>query len=543
MTFSLWTLVLPVILGIVSASGQPLNESPDLTGEKCGLPTVVAALHDAINNQAGDRTAWRSPFQRTERQKSFVSGKVRVHYDTSGTDAAAMLDEFFRPIPGTADEFADSVAAIANSAWTSEASLGYLSPPDDQGAGGGTEYDVYISNLGNLYGQTFTETALDTKPDGGKWTTYLEVDNDFVFVSPSTNRGLPALRVTLAHELHHAIQLGGYGLWLDHIYYYEITSTWIEDVLFTEVNDYYVYLSSSQSQFRMPEVEFNSNNFIEYSRAIWNHFVAKRFGPDVVRRSWELISGVPPLQAIDAALAEEPYRSSFQDAFTEWALWNYFTGNRHQDAYYPEGSNYPLITEIQDAFQPPLDTLSNTLPPLATRYHTISSGSAPLTLSISNIDLVGAGLGQSYSYKALLAASPPDSEYAQTLSGVYVKLDLENPSDWSTWAIVNGLASKLGEAVPIAVQGSPFPNPFFADGSVSIPVGSSSSITGDLVIFSSDMDRVFSQTVTSQSLGGIQVMQWEGKHDNGENAGSGIYLYVIGLPDRVLTGKLAIIRR
>jgi len=72
-----------------------------------------------------------------------------------------------------------------------------------------------------------------------RWTSDIDIDNDFIG-SKYNAKGIQALRVTAAHEFHHAIQYG-YGWWGER-YPYELTSTWMEDVVYTDVNDYYQYL-------------------------------------------------------------------------------------------------------------------------------------------------------------------------------------------------------------------------------------------------------------------------------------------------------------
>lgn len=513
---------------------------------KCGLQTVFETLRAARTLPPENRR--EGYFQRDVRQKTLLSGNVRVHYDTTGLDAGAMLDNLFRPIPGTADQFADSVAAIANAVWNLETTaLGYLPPPNDGGQGGGIEYDIYVVDLGNTYGQTLTETQLDNEPDGNRFTTFIEIDNDFTFVSPTTNRGLPGMRVTIAHELHHAIQLGSYGLWTDHIYFYEMTSTWMEDVAYTDVNDYYQYLFSTQSQFSHPETPFTESAPIMYSRAVWGHFIAARFGRDTMRRTWELVTDGPPLPAIELALREQVATIGIREAFSEWTLWNYFTGSRYDASYYPEGQDYPLVVESEVDFVAPEDTLSSLLAPLATNYATILSNNAPLTLALSNIDLDQALLGVSdpFPYSFILSTTQIDQRYKPTPSGLFVKLDVQDPFEWWTWAIVNGLVIALGDTVPPFVSASAFPNPFLSDGSIllNIPIESNLPVTGTLYIFSADLDLIFSSTTSSQSEQGRQVMQWDGRSNSSEIAQSGVHFFVVSLPDQILRGKFALIKR
>ena len=197
-----------------------------------------------------------------------------------------MLDANFQPIPGSFRQYVDSVAAVLTYTDSVETQvLGYPFPPTDNMNGGGPEYDVYILELGgSIYGQTVPDE--DSTVEGGRSSTFIELDNDYSFVTPDSNKGIPGLEVTVAHEFHHAIQIGNYGFWSDETYFYEITSVWMEDVVYTGVNDYYQYLRSSQSQFRHPEVPFTSNGNIEYSRGIWGQFIAKRFGTNAMRWAW-----------------------------------------------------------------------------------------------------------------------------------------------------------------------------------------------------------------------------------------------------------------
>ena len=89
------------------------GESVDLP-EKCGLPAISFAIHnrDHLSNEL--KNDLQTVLTRPALQKSILVGHFRVHYDTIGTDAPAMLDSLYQRIAGTADQFADSVASIAN---------------------------------------------------------------------------------------------------------------------------------------------------------------------------------------------------------------------------------------------------------------------------------------------------------------------------------------------------------------------------------------------------------------------------------------------
>src|SRR5208283_912989 len=84
------------------------------THEKCGFAAISYAIKNRDRLSPEVRSALEIVLQRPTNQKSILMGNMRVHYDTTGDNAPAMLDSLYQKIPGTADQYADSVAAIAN---------------------------------------------------------------------------------------------------------------------------------------------------------------------------------------------------------------------------------------------------------------------------------------------------------------------------------------------------------------------------------------------------------------------------------------------
>ncbi len=502
---------------------------------KCGLPAISYALSQESSLPAYMRSSLSVVLTRPVMQKSITVGRFRVFYDTTGANTPALLNAFGIRIPGSADAFADSVASIANyvADFETDGSLGYLSPLPVNG----TPYDIYIEELGALYGFTTPETPLDTKPDGGTYSTFITIDNDFVFVKPDSNKGLPALRVTLAHEFHHAVQIGKYAYWVNDRYFYEIASVWMEDVVFTDVNDYYEYLRSSQGHFQNPGVPFTSSQLIMYSRGIWGQYVEKRFGREAMRATWDKMVNARPIQAIDLAL--NSYGSNLRLAFAEWTLWNYFTSGRaNPTLYYPEGAFYPVIRQTTNTFTPPSLTAAGSTGPLSSQYFNIVTQQDTLTLALANINIDNQNPNATFSFAYQLNTNRIDDSYKETGSGVFYKLDVPDRTNWYTWEIHKGIVERVTAA------GRAFPNPFRADGSraVYIPVNSISPVTGTITIFSASMDLMYSATENSVTQPGSQAFSWNGRTLNNGIAPTGMYIYVIDLPDQRLTGKIALIR-
>ena len=522
---------------------------------KCGFPLITRALRDRASLAPDLSHALSSLMARPVMQTTRSSGSFRVHYDTTGSDAPALLDPTsdYQRIPGTHHAYADSVLSILSFVHLLETeSLGYLPPPSDGTLGGGPECDVYVMNLTDVYGnQGYGETTPDVGvPNGGRATSWISIDNDFSFVTPAANKGLPALRVTVAHEYHHAIQVGSYGYWTTDVYFYELTSTWLEDVAYTDVNDYYNYLNASWGHFRNPGTVFASgSDLIMYSRSIWGIFVAKTYGSDVMRRCWELIADMPPVDAIDAALKERS--SSFAEAYSLWTIWNYHTAERSDPVqFYPEGGNYPKVVQVRSDFTPPSRRIDGQLGPLAARYHQVFVPASPttvadtVTLLLANVDVTGAAASipaQPYSY--LLADSKVDPSYVQAGLTLYAKLAVSEPQKWYPVSIrrdsiVSGRTLALEE-------GEAFPNPFFPDGSngVLVPLTATAKVTGTMYVYDPSMGLVWKGDVQSSYQNGAEVVRWDGRTSRGEIASSGVYVYAIDLGTRVVTGKIAVVRR
>jgi hypothetical protein len=513
--------------------------------EKCGF-RFQSEIRRYWNLLSIDQQALiRSLLARPTLQVSVLSpsGHFRIHYDTTGRNTPALIDSADLRLPNSAKAYIDSVAAILDHVWDFETRiLGYPSPPPDQGAGGGNEYDVYVVELaGNLYGETVfnPEDVLDSQRPNPTYMSYLEIDNDYIGYY---THGLQALRVTAAHEFHHAIQVGNYGFWQNDVYYYEITSTWMEDVVYPGVNDYFQYLPLYFSNTTIP---FNvSNGYIEYGRGIWGKFIEKQFGRDRMRRSWEYISSLPSLQAIDASLQE--VGTSFVREFAEFSLWHFYTGHRADPLkYFSEAKSFPEIHPVDlTEFIPPTATISTTARNLSIQLFQLTEsggGAQPDTISmlLTNLNLIAAEHSddQSYNFLYRFTTGPADETYETLANGLKVKLEVDDPANWKSIGIVN-------TGVVLAAVNSPYPNPFLSGkgGGVAFPLDVSERTTVTLNIYSSSFDLVCSKVEDSKVQFGKQVVLWDGMNSNGSPVASGIYVYRIVWGDKESRGKIAVVR-
>jgi hypothetical protein len=517
---------------------------PDGEPIKCGFPVINHYVGQASSEAGLAQLKAAGALARYERQTFVVRNGFRVHFDTTGLDVPALVDTSGTRIAGTARAYVDSVfASLARVVAIEIDSLHYLPPVSDGTLGGGPEYDIYIEDLGSMYGETFPDEAFE---EGGRSTSSITIDNDFSFVRPAANRGMGGLRVTIAHEFHHALQIGNYAYWTQDTYFYEITSTWMEDVVYPEVNDYYNYLKATWGQFRNPERPFNYNDsFIPYSRAIWGHFIAKRYGANVMRETWEDISLARPHIAMDQALRD--HGSDFSEAFAEWSLWNYFTGSRARPAtHYADGADYPEMIQSPIEFTGSTYDQPGSLRSTASNYWLVERGLDTMTVIASNTDFAGlsASTNSLVQYTLRLRTTQVDESYKKTPIGIYGKLDAADLSKWASWYAVGDSANPGVDPSAFSSK-RPFPSPFrpAVSARVYIPLDNTEKQTGSLYIFSSSNDLVRSIDDFTSSLHlGRQMFSWDGRRDDGKPASTGVYIYVIELPSGRITGKIAMVR-
>lgn len=489
------------------------------------------------------------------RQKSKSLNFFTVYYDTNGYNTPSLLTEQYkRMLSDTSavkthndsmkiiEQYVDSVLYYFNYALDKIVNIyGYLPPPVEPGY---EKYNIYISELGSgLYGQTVPlNDPINPNQSPLRYYTYIEIDNDFISVySPS--RGIPGLKVTAAHELHHAIQLGSYGYRENDRYFYEITSTWMEDLIFNEVNDYYQYIKTSnglpRGHFAAPEVSFiSTDGLIEYSRAIFGKYLEKKFSPFVMRNAWNIFkypipNKVASFYALNQALIQE--NSNLRLAFVEFSEWNYFTKDRTKNnLYYEEAYNYPLIktkaqVEILESGRNIRDSLQN----FSTTYQPIKYKEASSTIIINNINYEECLLANIKYFQFNLQISPTlSSTDKQVLTGVYARLTV---SDFENWSFKSIEQFKYRETFA-------YPNPFIIGegGNIKIVVPEQISDVS-LFIYNNDMNLVYQKDYQLNSES--DNVEWDARDENGNYLHSGVYVYIVNTKKQNYLGKVAIIRK
>jgi len=241
------------------------------------------------------------------------AGKFIIEYTTEGATAVPTADLNANGIPDyveRAAEYADfSHFALVDS-------LGFVDPrvngaPMQIRFVAGTSYGFY--NYG-------------TQPN------ILFVHKDFVGFPQNRDpdgHQLGALKVTIAHELKHAIQFRTNGFVGDagSANWAELDATMTEEVVYPMVKDYLNYLNMSNSLFRANNPAIPSQTL--YDQATFGLFYHEYFGPTFWTAVWNRIRISPRMRMFDAIALEVQSRG--EDPRREYLrniAWHMASGNR-----------------------------------------------------------------------------------------------------------------------------------------------------------------------------------------------------------------------
>lgn len=247
-----------------------------------------------------------------------------IHYNTSGSDAPSQTDNDNNGIPDYVDEVA-LAAEYSLDIFINQ--LGYNNlVPDDDGI-----YDIYIDDRGSgSYGINYIDLDQQCIPLGG--SSWVEIDNEYEQGEYYTT-GLDAMKVTIAHELFHAIQRS-YQISpaLSTLFLYEMSSTWVEDIVYPNINDYIYW---TDNFFDNPEQSIDETN--GYSIALYGHYLTSEFNDSIIREIWERFSIYNNATSSIEYVIDNNYSSSFIETWVDFCSRNLFNGqytNMNNGFYY-----------------------------------------------------------------------------------------------------------------------------------------------------------------------------------------------------------------
>jgi hypothetical protein len=506
-----------------------------IPSDKCGLWITAQLLDQWKNLTAVQRQEIQTLIRQHSSQYDKIIGHFRIFYDLSGPNTPMLFDGTGKQI-GDALAYVDSVGAIFNHVWNIEIdSLGFQQPPFESGD---SCYNISISDRGNGdYGITNTVDLISGTQIPERYSSNIDIDNDFIG-SNYTSKGIQALRVTAAHEFHHAIQIGSYGYWSDDFYAYEITSTWMEDVVYTDVNDYYQYLKDYFGDSnRYPGFwqgwSFNSGNYRGYERCIWAHFLAKRYGMDIMKDVWTRMRTQPFLESTDAALVN--IGSNLQAAFAEFTYWNYFTADRANTVkYYSEGNHYPRFLPLQStALYGTTVKLGGDVNPFSSSMYEFSTSSHIITSIVANIDIDAAKQNNTITQRVdvTLTSGPLSPPYQELKNGLKAKVTIAQDTLWKYFFFQQFLFPDAS------------PNPLRLSNAqrLLLPITDYSVPTADVYFYSSSLALEYKTVANTEYVSGNRVIVVR-VSDLRSKLSSGIYFVIAKTKNNEYRWKVAVIR-
>lgn len=305
--------------------------------------------------QAGDQWAFRAPAARPtdhpdpNRNAYTVPEAPRspactrhfcVHWVAEGIDAPSLADADGNGVPDyvtRVQEVAEHVHAVENG------KLGWREPKSDGRDGGRRgKTDIYLDEIGGaLFGYAAPDRGQATKAHRlpRRLHGYLVLDNDYARSEFPGTTPEKDLEVTVAHEYDHILQFG-YDAYQD-AWFAESSAVWMEDEVYNGINDYLRYVRRWVKRFDTP---LTANSIKEYGSAVWNKWLAHRYGRSIVRRAWARAIHTKP-GGFSVSAYGSAIRAAGGSSFgRDFVLFARDLPEWRTDSVFPEGSSFPDVS-------------------------------------------------------------------------------------------------------------------------------------------------------------------------------------------------------
>lgn len=520
------------------------------------------------------------------------AGYFKIHYVVSGEDSVFESSIDTLPADGHPD-YVNRCGEILDYVWEYEIdTLSYNQPPSDgwhSPNGGDGKYDVYLTDMEEGYlGVTYPE-AYYIYP---RATSYVVLRSDYsIYTQPPYNLyddQYDGMKVTAAHEFFHAIQLGmdatEYGGSPPNYkpYWMEMTAVWMEDMAYDEINDYLGYLKYF---FHYPwlslkafssEPSDGAKYFHAYASCVWPIYLSEKFGSEIIRQIWiecGELAGDNAFSAIDDILTSSG--SSFDQAFQEFTIWNYFTYSRADtQTFYSEGHLFDPIfiygTQDHGSGSYPLTVNTIPKPPDNLGSNYISFKTDPSVLGDLNVGFYGDSTATwEVSLIGYKAGNPP--WFSQiSLNGLQngaetvfdwqlydriimipaVTTQQDNSFDYAYTATVDTASDvdeESGETVPSSVRlFQNYPNPFNLTTTIPFTVHGKLKTENRPLLTTLRIYNILGQEIKTlvdeEKLPGTYEVSWDGKDNNGIEVASGIYFYKLRAGQHSQVKKMLLVK-
>lgn len=533
--------------GKIIAQNNSVSHDHDHEFIKCLTPLIIQLHNEAVDpNHPFIQKLKSNPQPSFQSHAEFLSpsGKFRIHYVTVGSDRVPSDDFNSNGIP----DYVEEVAEAADSSYNHEImTLGFTNPIND-----GEVYDIFIENLANFgaYGLTNNRTSGSFACNSSGPGTCIYIENDFAGYPPNTDPEgdvIGSIKVTVAHELKHAIQFVQNDWNGDSDRWAEMDATLMEEVVYDDVNDYYNYITGfSTDLFNSPASSLTAGSYEDITWALYFH---ERFGEDFWPSAWEIIEAdiqTPLVTAIETELIQRT--ESYSTALIESYMWHFASGPNFSGKNYgfEERLEYPnpSISATYLELQPDLTNNLN-LNPFSARYYladlTVPTyGFAKLNFAISSDDV----------HIGLLAYFDDGSVETQIVTGNNNRLTSSIDTDWA-W----GNVDKIGLVV---MNGNPasnntysfqfteyfiskkiqlaqnFPNPFNPSTTIRLSIPQNQNVTLDVYdVLGRHIQTIYEGPVNA----GFQDFTFDAS-----SLSSGVYIYQLQSELGVQTKSMTLIK-
>jgi len=496
--------------------------------DKCATDLAFSIKKNLPKYSLEKQAALKSVLDRPSLSSTLVSpsGKFTIHYDATGTNAPSYS--------------MTELALALDSAYAFEIGyLGFPAAPINSDVDTDQRYHIYVTNLSNVYGYTTPENEVTT--GSHTYYSYITIDNGF---KGYYTEGINAARVTVAHEFHHAIQLGNYYVRettdgsIEDVFFYEMTSTSMEEFVYNSINDYYAYLSTF-----FQNTDLSMANHSGYDYVLWNLYLQNQFGYGIVKRQWELLNKYRAMTAIYTSIAEN--NSTFSKEYAEFAKWCFYTGYRSElKDYFTEAANYPAYRYYLTTKFTSETTSSFSVQPcsFAVLCYVNSSANDSIVVIENNSNTALAVSNPDTNIAGTFTISTGSISGGQKIGNYYGSFSTDQSTYWYSNYFLNN-----SDIVNVTTKTTfPHPNPFYTrknaePGTVYLPLDcDDESSEAELYIYDISMHllRVLHKTtVLDRQL----YVIWKPLADMSTRIGSGVYIYQIKTEKKSITGKITIV--
>lgn len=489
------------------------------------------------------------------------SGNFRIHYNTEGSNSVSLVDLNNNEIP----DYIDSVIFYCDYVfdfYTLE--LGYVNFAMDTGGGGSKAYDIYLWDLGNyddvdrggLYGFNFYADG-DILPHRKfpRSYSYSVIDNNFSPMDTMKSRsgkyqpafyttGINALKITLAHELHHAVQ-NFYGLAPQaQGTFMEMTSTFYEYRLFPEITDYLQYANLLMSNPENMPLGVDGG-FNGYCYSIVFHCLYSKYGDDAIKDIWDLAyEGMPYFYGLDSTLRKNG--STMKEFWYEFMDWLYYTGSRAKEGqYFDQAARMDTMKTFKAlTYSEPEKGESGWMKPFEFRGYRLNflktgvQTSDTIDAILTNCDLAGASLNSGLSKEYTISASNFEKSNSKYIEPLELFFNFESEDS----AVINHLYILPGTLTHrIAVA---FPNPYNpnAHSSIYFPIPKVAKLGENVVlkVYSSAMELLYSKVIPVGVANTNLTAEWS---DIPVDIANGVHIFTVSYNSEQVLGKFVVVRK